>query len=205
MPVFEDDPDAPPSEEEKRAAAALHRALASRDEGSLPSPELKWLSAHLRLPTAQDALGDVRSRRIARLSREAAQAKRAALAQRGTLWTRIANSLTSSAGLLVAAGLLLFLSWLIVGQGQQHRGSHPSYAQALVDSQHRLQHARAAQMLLFRESFKRNESPTKRIDLMITTRLAERRSLRPGEPIHSHVNSKPDAGLALHPAMAVLP
>jgi hypothetical protein len=204
MPVFEDDPDAPPSEEEKRAATALRKSLEASAEGS-PVAEVKWLAAHLRRPTAEDALGDVRGWRLSRGAREAAQARKLAAEQRGDMWTRIGRSLTSSAGLLAAAGLLLFLSWAIVGQGQHYRGSSGGFAQPFGDGRHRLETqgtTRAAQMLLFRQSFKRQESPAKRIDLMIATRLAERRIVRPSDLDRSHLPSLTPAGLSSAPVSA---
>src|SRR5262249_31986331 len=78
-PLPKDDPDAPPTEEERRAAAALRDALDSPSRGlgagNGKEPDLKWLSAHLRVPTADDSLGELRARGLARAAREAVSHK----------------------------------------------------------------------------------------------------------------------------------
>lgn len=179
--MYEDDPDAPPSEEEKRAAAALRSALEREGEAGPPrSVEGKWLAAHLRLPTAEDSLGDVRAWRLARGARESMQARRAAAEQQGEGFSRLGRSLTSTGGLLAAAAMLLIVSWLIVGQGQRAstvaNNAGRDGSSKLRTLQASATSLRAAQTLIYKSSLKRAESPTKRLDLMIETRLAELRN-----------------------------
>lgn len=179
--MYEDDPDAPPSEEEKRAAAALRKALEPGEAGEAPkSAEGKWLAAHLRLPTAEDALGDVRAWRLSRGARESLQSRRGAAQKAPSSFSRLSRSLTSTGGLLAAAAMLLVVSWLIVGQGQ--RGTS-SLSRGVADGgrgarllRNSVASARAAQSLVFYRSIKREESPSQRLDLMIQTRLAELRN-----------------------------
>lgn len=185
--MYEDDPDAPPSEEEKRAAAALKNALEREDDAGPPrSAEGKWLSAHLRLPTAEDSLGDVRAWRLARGARESMQARRAAAEQQGEGFSRLGRSLTSTGGLLAAAAMLLIVSWLIVGQGQRaqtvaNNASGREGSAKVRTLQSSATSLRAAQTMIYRSSLKRAESPTKRLDLMIETRLAELRNPHTGD------------------------
>jgi hypothetical protein len=176
--MYEDDPDAPPSEEEKRAAAALRNALERDEETGAPrTSEGKWLAAHLRLPSSEDALGDVRAWRLARGARESMMARRAAAEQQSDGFSRLGRSLTSTGGLLAAAAMLLIVSWLIVGQGQRAAtvagGAGGQKVRALQASATSM---RAAQTIIYQKSFKRAESPAKRLDLMIEMRLAELRN-----------------------------
>lgn len=201
--MYEDDPDAPPSEEEKRAAAALKSALEREDDAGPPrSVEGKWLAAHLRLPTAEDSLGDVRAWRLARGARESLQARRAAVEQQGEGFSRLGRSLTSTGGLLAAAAMLLIVSWLIVGQGQRastvaHSGAGRDGNPKVRALQPSATSLRAAQTLIYKSSLKRAESPTKRLDLMIETRLAELRNPHASDDGRGGARSFSAAGLSL--------
>lgn len=180
--------DAPPTEEELRAAAALRRALGDGGDEPAPAPataERRWLAAHLRLPTAEDSLGEVRAWRLARAARESVAAKRLRAAQRSGGWTRLGRSLTSTGGLLAAAALLLIVSWLIVGQGpgqnqgelrRAGNGAHENGASGARASRAVNPSGRAIQGLMWRDSFKLKETPAQRLDLMIQARMAELRS-----------------------------
>lgn len=194
--------DAPPTEDELRAAAALRRALG--DGGDEPSPtasagagtagpapvtaERRWLAAHLRVPTAEDSLGEVRAWRLARAARESVAAKRLRAAQRSGGWSRLGRSLTSTGGLLAAAALLLIVSWLIVGQNPAQNpgqgtaelrrpanGSTENSAPTLRAGRAANPPGRAVQGLMWRDSFNLKESPAQRLELMIQARMAELR------------------------------
>lgn len=182
--------DAPPTEEELRAAAALRRALGDGggDEPPPATAERRWLSAHLRLPTPEDSLGEVRAWRLARAARESVSAKRMRAAQRSGGWSRLGRSLTSTGGLLAAAALLLVVSWLIVGQGpgqgELRRAGNGAGGAAegtaapsagLRASRSASPSGRAIQALMWRGSFNLKETPAQRLELMIQARLAELR------------------------------
>lgn len=192
-------PEAPATDFEKRAAAALREALTPPEGTTTPrSAEGRFLAAHLRLPTAEDSLGEVRAWRMARAARETVQNRRKSAAQRSGSFTRVTRSLTSTGGLLAAAALLLIVSWLIVGQSQpsyhqegpvQGRGQGPAAVGARRPGEGRGADARlgasseraaehAAHSLMFRRSLKAEESPSRRLELMIEARLAELRSRR---------------------------
>ena len=175
-----EDPDAPPTEEERRLAAALREALSATEEPASEGPggpkqsaaqrlghkseEGRWLAAHLRLPTAHDALGEVRARGLARAAREALLIRRAAAARRDRGWRQLGRTLGGTGALLAAATVLLFVSWGLFDQGVRlQRG--------LVRPM-----PRATTALLLRGSLQRNESPTERLDLMMQERLQQLRA-----------------------------
>lgn len=164
------DPDAEPTEDELRAAAALREALSATEQPASPGGrrepvsdgEARWLAAHLRVPTADDSLGEVRARRLARAARESVSARRAVAARRGGSLRQLGRSLSGTGGLLAAATLLLIVSWVLLDQGSRlrQRTMSPTVASALV----------------YRRSLHRAESPSLRIDLMLQERLLSRRS-----------------------------
>ena len=170
-----DDPDAPPTEEERRAAAVLRTALAATEDapqpgsGPVPRPgerseEARWLAAHLRLPLADDSLGEVRARGLARAAREVVMSRRAQGKRRDGGWRQLGRSLTGTGGLLAAAAALLIVSWGLLDQGLRlQRG--------LVRAAPRVTTA-----LMLRSSLQRNESPTQRLDLMMQERLLQLRA-----------------------------
>lgn len=188
--MAEDELEAAATAEEKRAAANLRAALEPDAETAAPrSSEGRWLAAHLRLPTAEDSLGEVRAWRLARAARESVQSRRRPQVERRSDWKRAARlgrSLTSTGGLLGAAATLLIVSWLIVGQGQNGpAGRHGAGSSSGPQRTGRIgtavaesgaMPAAAAQALLLRSSLLRKESPVQRLDLMIQARLAELRS-----------------------------
>jgi hypothetical protein len=172
-----DDPDAPPSEEERRGAAALREALSATEEpasypkGSGPAPRLRerseearWLAAHLRLPSSNDSLGEVRARGISRAAREAVLSRRAGVKRRDSGWRQLGRALSGTGGLLAAAAVLLVVSWGLLDQGLRLR-------QGLLRPM-----PRATTALLLRGSLQRNESPTQRLDLMMQERLQQLRA-----------------------------
>lgn len=164
------DPDAEPTEDELRAASALREALSATElpvsPGGRREPvsdgEARWLAAHLRVPTADDSLGEVRARRLARAARESVSARRAVAARRGGSLRQLGRSLSGTGGLLAAAAFLLIVSWALLEQGSRlrQRTMSPTVASALV----------------YRRSLHRAESPSLRIDLMLQERLLTRRS-----------------------------
>lgn len=177
QPLPKDDPDAPPSEEERRGAAALREALQATEEptsypkGSGPGPRLRekseearWLAAHLRLPSANDSLGEVRARGLARAAREALLSRRAQAKHRDGGWRQLGRALSGTGGLLAAAAVLLIVSWGLLDQGLRLR-------QGLLRPM-----PRATTALLLRGSLQRNESPTQRLDLMMQERLQQLRA-----------------------------
>lgn len=178
---LKDDPDAPPTEEERRLAAALREALSATEEaspeaaggpkssGAAPrlihkSEEGRWLAAHLRLPSERDSLGEVRARGLARAAREALLSRRAQAAQRDRSWRQLGRTLGGTGALLAAAAALLIVSWGLLDQGARlQRGfAHPV--------------PRTTTALLLRTSLQRNESPTQRLDLMLQERLQQLRA-----------------------------
>ncbi len=172
-----EDPDAPPTEEERRGAAALREALLSTEEptsypkGSGPTPRLRekseearWLAAHLRLPSVNDSLGEVRARGLARAAREALLSRRAQAKPRDGGWRQLGRALSGTGGLLAAAAVLLIVSWGLLDQGLRLR-------QGLLQPM-----PRATTALLLRGSLQRNESPTQRLDLMMQERLQQLRA-----------------------------
>lgn len=185
-----DDPDGPPTEEERRLAAALREALAATEEPALEGPggpktsgaaqrlthkseEGRWLAAHLRLPTAHDSLGEVRARGLARAAREAVLSRRAQAARRDRGWRQLGRTLGGTGALLAAAAALLIVSWGLFDQGVRlQRG----FARPMP---------RATTALLLRSSLQRNESPTERLDLMMQERLQQLRAapLRTGSTV----------------------
>ncbi len=188
--------DAPPTAEEKRGALALREALEPQEGRPAPrGAESRWLAAHLRVPSAEDSLGDVRAWRLARAARESVQARRGLSAQHSARWAkvfRVGRAFTSTAGLLAATALLLVVSWLVVGQGQgQGQGDLGNSRRALFAEGARgglqslrvgASSGRATQALIFRDSLNNSrESPAQRLDLMIQTRLAELRSVPPAD------------------------
>lgn len=176
-----EDPDAPPTEEERRLAAALREALLATEEAAVQGPggtkksgaaqrlghkseEGRWLAAHLRLPTAHDALGEVRARGLARAAREALLSRRAEAARRDRGWRQLGRTLGGTGALLLAAAALLIVSWGLFDQGVRlQRG--------LIRPM-----PRATTALLLRSSLQRNESPTERLDLMMRERLQQLRA-----------------------------
>lgn len=164
------DPDAEPTEDELRAAVALREALGATEQPASPGGrrepvsdgEARWLAAHLRVPTADDSLGEVRARRLARAARESVSARRAVAARRGGSLRQLGRSLSGTGGLLAAAAFLLIVSWALLEQGSRlrQRTMSPTVASALV----------------YRRSLHRAESPSLRIDLMMQERLLARRS-----------------------------
>lgn len=177
---LKDDPDAPPTEEERRLAAALREALSATEEavpegsgpkssGAVPrishkSEEGRWLAAHLRLPSERDSLGEVRARGLARAAREALLSRRAQAARRGRSWRQLGRTLGGTGALLAAAAVLLIVSWGLLDQGARlQRG----FARPMP---------RATTALLLRSSLQRNESPTQRLDLMLQERLQQLRA-----------------------------
>lgn len=178
---LKDDPDAPPTEEERRLAAALREALSATEE-ALPegpagskssgaaqrlthkSEEGRWLAAHLRLPSEHDSLGEVRARGLARAAREALLSRRAQAAKRDRSWRQLGRTLGGTGALLAAAAALLIVSWGLLDQGARlQRG----FARPVP---------RATTALLLRSSLQRNESPTQRLDLMLQERLQQLRA-----------------------------
>lgn len=154
-----DDPDAPPSEEELRAAAALRQELEGAP-GARPSQEAAWLRAHLRPATWEDSLGEVRARGLARAAREQLQARRAAQAPLLPAglppWRQLRRALIGTGGLLASTALLLLISSVLLEQA----GRPPAAAEL-----------RAQQAELLRASLLRKESPSQRLDLVIEERL----------------------------------
>jgi hypothetical protein len=143
-------PEGPPSEEELRGAQALREALEQS------GPEAGWLSAHLRVPTWDDSLGDLRARALARSAREVAQARRAAQAARPALpsWQKVRRAVIVTGGLTAAAALLLVLSSVLLEHGRPGPAAPPPLSAALL-----------------RASFQPKESPSRRLDLLIEERL----------------------------------
>ncbi|MCS6914823.1 MAG: hypothetical protein RMK29_02060 [Myxococcales bacterium] len=151
-----DEPEAPPNEEELRAAAALRDEL---ERSGPPSAEVAWLRAHLRLPTWDDSLGEVRARGLARAAREQVQARRAAaalLAARLPPWRQVRRALIGTGGLVASATLLFLVSSAMLDQMRRPAGTTPH---------------RAAQAELLRTSLRLRESPSRRLDLMLEDRL----------------------------------
>ncbi|MFO0574067.1 MAG: hypothetical protein U1A78_08720 [Polyangia bacterium] len=163
------EPDAEPTEDELRAAAALRETLAATELAPGPGgrrepvsdPEARWLAAHLRLPTADDSLGEVRARGLSRAARELLTARREVAARRGGSLRQLGRSLSGTGGLLAAAALLLVVSWALLEQGSRlrQRTMSPTVASAL----------------LYRRSLHRAESPSQRLELMLQERLLARR------------------------------
>jgi len=223
----EDDPEAPPTEEERRAAVALRKTLGS-DSATTPSQsapvatatpggtpsrnspspgrdavgvelaaqdtavspatppqssEARWLAAHLRYPKPEDSIGEVKARRLARMARESVQGRQLRSSQRASSWARLGRSLSSTAGLLGAAGLLLLISWLLLDGGETRKGARVESGASGV-RQHRMSPppARVATALLLRHSLRKGEDPAQRLDLMIQRRLSELRGAMP-EPV----------------------
>ena len=214
----DDDPDAPASEDERRAATALRRALGADSANSpipsgsasqtatsassprritpsdgvivpagsvgapsatspapvAPSNEARWLTAHLRYPKPEDSLGEVKARRLARMAQEAVHQRRVRSTQRASSWARIGRSMSSTAGLLGAAGLLLLVSWLILDQGDQRKQARVESGSVRV-SRVVPPSARVTSALLLRQSLAKQEDPAARLDLMIQRRLNELR------------------------------
>lgn len=172
-----DDPDAPPRSDELRAARALRQALHETEDKHESDPlhplaprsqEARWLAAHLRFPTELESLGEVRARGIARSARESVAAKRSQAELRSSTIRQLGRSLTGTGGLLLGAAVLLLLSWAILDQGSRLRGSSGTGMNQTA--------------WLLRESLRRGESPTARLDLLLQERLRHRRmaSLRSG-------------------------
>lgn len=172
-----DDPDAPPTPEELRAAAALREALAATEAprpatpgaalGQRPraaSEEARWLAAHLRLPSADDSLGEVRARGLARAAREALLGRRAQVKRRDGGWRQLGRALSGTGGLLAAAAVLLIVSWGLFDQGLRLQ---KDLLQPMP---------RATTALLLRGSLQRNESPAQRLELMMQERLQQLRA-----------------------------
>lgn len=221
----DDDPDAPASEDERRAAAAMRRTLGPEgtthpgssvgaavgqssgqssaqspqrigtadEEADLPSSvrassassplpvaqsnEARWLAAHLRYPKAEDSLGEVKARRLARMAQESVQLRRIRNTQRASSWAKMGRSLSSTAGLLGAAGLLLLVSWLILDQGELRKPGRGPAGSARISRVSRIAppSARVTAALLLRQSLAKNEDPSTRLNLMIQRRLNELR------------------------------
>lgn len=156
----DDDPLAPPTEEELARAAHL------RDELEAPAgaadhprpPEAAWLAAHLRAPREDDLLGDLRARHLLRAAREAVVARQAARRARQTAWRRVGRGLWGTGGLLALAAALLLVSSVLL-----EHAWHPEAAGALQPA--------ALRAGLLRASFLRKESATERLNLMIEDRL----------------------------------
>ncbi len=172
-----DDPDAPPRSDELRAAKSLREALRETEDKhdsdplhplSPRSAEARWLAAHLRFPTEMESLGEVRARGLARSARELVAAKRSQAELRSSTMQKLSRALTGTGGLLLGAAVLLMVSWAILDQGSKLRSS-PSMTMNQTT-------------WLLRESLRRGESPTARLDLLLQERLRHRRilSLRSG-------------------------
>lgn len=165
-----DDPDAPPRSDEFRAAQVLREALRETEDklesdplhpGTPRSTEARWLAAHLRFPTELESLGEVRARGLARAARESIAVKRTHAELRSTTIRQLSRSITGTGGLLLGAAIMLIVSWAILDQGSKLR-STPSSGMGQT-------------AWLLRESLRRGESPTVRLDLILQERLRQRR------------------------------
>lgn len=174
------DPDAPPTEEELRGAASLRDSLApldtpkkSRAHAPPLGPEAKWLLAHLRVPQADDSIGELRARGLARAARETLLAKRTHAARRGTgaeLWRHLGRSLSGTGRLLGAAALVLLVSWMLLDRSRTRAPQRDTLANDRT----------VATALLLRSSLEKHESPSLRLDLMLQERLSQHRNGRRG-------------------------
>lgn len=180
------DPDAPPTEEELRGAAGLRDGLAALDApGPGPGPaagpgrtplgaDARWLVAHLRVPRADDSLGELRARGLSRAAREAVQTRRvqaprrASGSSRGTL-RQLGRALGGTGGLFGAAALLLVVSWVLLDHSARMRERQPAVAAESGRSA-------AATALLLGTSLRNKESPSRRLELMLMDRLQARRA-----------------------------
>ena len=169
--------------------AALGSGDAATPPPSVNSPlplaqsnEARWLTAHLRYPKSEDSLGEVKARRLARMAQEAVHVRRVRSTQRASSWGRLGRSLSSTAGLLGAAGLLLLVSWLILDQGDPRKQGRVEGV-AVRQSRVYPPSARVTAALLLRQSLaNKNEGPVTRLDLMIQRRLNELRG-SPLDPV----------------------
>ncbi len=165
-----DDPDAPPRSDELRAAQVLREALRETEDkqdadplrpGTPRSSEARWLAAHLRFPSELESLGEVRARGLARSARESVAVKRSQAELRSSTMRQLSRSISGTGGLLLGAVILLMVSWAILDQGSKLRSSPGS--------------SMGQTAWLLRESLRRGESPTVRLDLMLQERLRQRR------------------------------
>jgi hypothetical protein len=187
MAAFDDDPLGGPSTDDERRAASALRAALEPTAGEPPgrSTQARWLAAHLRLPAAEEPLGEVRAWRLARAARSEVVSRKLRAAQRSSGWSRLGRALTSTIGLLAAATALLICSWVLLGRSASPGGVGGSSRYIDDDRDGLRQRWRggdslpATQALLFRRSFLQKESPAQRIELMIEARLAELRSEPP--------------------------
>lgn len=181
------DPDAPPTEEELRGAAGLRDGLAALDApGPGPGPaagpgrtplgaDARWLVAHLRVPRADDSLGELRARGLSRAAREAVQTRRvqaprrASGSARGTL-RQLGRALGGTGGLFGAAALLLVVSWVLLDHSARMRERQPGAVAAEGGR------SAAATALLLGTSLRNKESPSRRLELMLMDRLQARRA-----------------------------
>ena len=177
----------PSSQSPGRAALRNADALTSPPSSNSPQPlaqssEARWLTAHLRYPKPEDSLGEVKARRLARMAQEAVHLRRVRSTQRASSWARLGRSLSSTAGLLGAAGLLLLVSWLILDQGDPRKHGR-SDGTVVRLSRVSPPSARVTAALLWRQSLaNKNEDSVTRLDLMIQRRLNELRG-SPLDPV----------------------
>lgn len=182
----------PSSQSPGRAALRNADALTPPPSSNSPQPlaqssEARWLTAHLRYPKPEDSLGEVKARRLARMAQEAVHLRRVRNTQRASSWARLGRSLSSTAGLLGAAGLLLLVSWLILDQGDPRKHGR-SDGTVVRLSRVSPPSARVTAALLWRQSLelgkrgKKDEGPVTRLDLMIQRRLNELRG-SPLDPV----------------------
>lgn len=173
-----------------RNSPTAGRDLAAVTEGAAAGPapppqssESRWLAAHLRHPKTEDSLGEVKARRLARMARESVQQRQQRSSQRASSWARLGRSLSSTAGLLGVAGLLLLISWLLLDQGDPRKSARVEGGASTVRLPRMLPPpARVATALLLRHSLDKKEDPAQRLDLMIQRRLSELRGAVP-EPV----------------------
>lgn len=167
-----EDPDAPPRSDELRAARSLRDALRATEEASdhdplrpqgKRTPEARWLAAHLRFPTEMESLGELRARGLARAAKEQVTAKRSQAQQRSSTLRQLGRSVTGTGGLLLAAAMLLLFSWAILDQGSQLRSKQTTGALGQT-------------AWLLRDSLRKGETPTARLDMLLQERLHQRRS-----------------------------
>jgi hypothetical protein len=108
------------------------------------------------------------------MAQEAVQLRRVRSTQRASSWARVGRSLSSTAGLLGAASLLLLVSWLILDQGDPRKQARLDAGSVRI-SRVTPPSARVTSALLLRQSLAKKEEPAARLDLMIQRRLNELR------------------------------
>ncbi|HMU40393.1 MAG TPA: hypothetical protein PKE31_15395 [Pseudomonadota bacterium] len=167
---FEDDPDAPARSDDVRAALSLREAiqetedaLAKERPAAFRAQEARWLAAHLRFPTELDSIGEVRARGLARAAREAVQTRRSQAEMRAFSVRRFRRFASGTGGLIAGAVAVLVFVWFVVGKGNDSLPS-PSRPAPMQTA------------WLVRDSIKRKESPSVRLDLLIQARLRKRQT-----------------------------